>query len=602
MNQQSELTTKVLNSHIGTNNIIETKDLHETMMVTFENLGTILKEHCGPYGRYAIINNLLHPTAEPVFTKDGINIIRNIEYVSAMEEFCRRMVAYVGSRIESEAGDGTTSAMLLTVEAMGYLCDKLFNRKKEDTKGLNFSYKGFKQEFEEFLDSYEKAQAAYLLDVDKIHELAIDEDDNLIDGHTYHDTISIIAYHQAYTSSHGDIELAEAVGKVFLYTPEEAWDHICFDREGFETENRITYDVDVNQFTIDTRVFDRAMLNKDLGTTYESIGELLTLGDDLILGSLNYMMLLKKIEQCINLNETLVIVCSSNMCQQTRDGLKKALNSEQPHQVAIFEHRPEDPNINDLMALNLICGIPMASPVSNKEFLTTSDVEVLYEGGKLKLNNLYENPDESFIHPLRYAEGEAGDSIRYILNHIEGYFDKIKTGNTYKGMQSDIMRFRKLYNKILLTRRGVVRIGGSAHDNTATIDVVADVVSAVRNSLKHGFVLANGNCMRHVLRDLPETTFKQAFLYAVDQVEQAVYKYSPYECNGGSGYLFSIDLISNTKKNVNLLEDWYDRDSGFVIQPANIDVQVLKRFGELALKFLCSNRVVSPGGVYINEE
>jgi len=190
-----------------------------------------------------------------------------------------------------------------------------------------------------------------------------------------------------------------------------------------------------------------------------------------------------------------------------------------------------------------------------------------------------------------------------MLNHIKAIIDNLKNGTPSRTSRYDIVRFQKLYNKIFLTRRGVIRVGGSAHDNTATIDVIADVVNAVRSSLEYGFVLANGVTMHYVLTGINNAKndlFKQAFLYGLNAVRDAVYYNSPYEKFEPS-YNTSVDILTSSNCVITRSESW-NTSTPLIIQPANIDIQILERFGEVALKFLCSNKVVSPGGVYLHEE
>ncbi len=41
---------------------------------------------------------------------------------------------------------------------------------------------------------------------------------------------------------------------------------------------------------------------------------------------------------------------------------------------------------------------------------------------------------------------------------------------------------------------------------------------------------------------------------------------------------------------------------GAIIQPSTVDLEIVKRFGEFALKFACSRKIVTPGGVVLNHQ
>ena len=114
-----------MDNNIGMSNRLEKGDMEKMMIDTLSDLADVLKDHCGPYGKYAAITSPVNPSAEPIFTKDGINIIRSIDYVSQVQQFIRHTLMYMGSRIESTAGDGTTSAMIIMAVAMRELIRKI---------------------------------------------------------------------------------------------------------------------------------------------------------------------------------------------------------------------------------------------------------------------------------------------------------------------------------------------------------------------------------------------------------------------------------------------------------------------------------------------
>jgi chaperonin GroEL (HSP60 family) len=111
----------ILDANIGLTNRIEHDDICEIMINTFNDIAEVLSDHCGPYGQFAMITTPNNKVAEPVFTKDGIGIVRAMEYMSPMEEFVRTTLAYIGSRIETAAGDGTTSSMIICATGLSSL-------------------------------------------------------------------------------------------------------------------------------------------------------------------------------------------------------------------------------------------------------------------------------------------------------------------------------------------------------------------------------------------------------------------------------------------------------------------------------------------------
>ena len=123
----------LVNANIGITNIIEHDEIRSTMMETFIELAEKLKKHCGPFSGTAILTNPDDMMAEPVFTKDGINIVNAISYAAPMQDFVRKQLAYMGARIDRSAGDGTTSSMIIMAYTMSNLLNFISSKCKEKT-------------------------------------------------------------------------------------------------------------------------------------------------------------------------------------------------------------------------------------------------------------------------------------------------------------------------------------------------------------------------------------------------------------------------------------------------------------------------------------
>ena len=113
----------ILNANRGISNVIEQKVINTDLRRVSDNIFNVLKHHYGPYSGFAAKDDG-QPLNETIFTKDGIGIIRAIQYASPQEEWVRKTIAYIGSRMESSVGDGTTSAMMFTSVAIA-LCKNI---------------------------------------------------------------------------------------------------------------------------------------------------------------------------------------------------------------------------------------------------------------------------------------------------------------------------------------------------------------------------------------------------------------------------------------------------------------------------------------------
>lgn len=65
----------------------------------------------GPKGRNVMIDR---PYGDPIFTKDGVTVARNIELKDKAHDMGVKMLKYVCSKTSDSAGDGTTTAAVLT--------------------------------------------------------------------------------------------------------------------------------------------------------------------------------------------------------------------------------------------------------------------------------------------------------------------------------------------------------------------------------------------------------------------------------------------------------------------------------------------------------
>lgn len=74
-------------------------------------LAKAVKSTLGPKGRNVIIQKAY---ADPVITKDGVSVARSIEFDDAMENMGASLVKTVAAKTSDDAGDGTTTATVLT--------------------------------------------------------------------------------------------------------------------------------------------------------------------------------------------------------------------------------------------------------------------------------------------------------------------------------------------------------------------------------------------------------------------------------------------------------------------------------------------------------
>lgn len=608
-----DMSRQVLNSHIGVMNMISRDDLRGVMMDTFKQVRELLTDHCGPYGKFAVIVDPTNPTAEPVFTKDGINIIRSLEYMSPMQDLVRRMVAYIGGKIESAAGDGTTSSMIMVVSALEYLTNIL------STSSYKYTYQQLVDIMDLFIERTEEQYSLHVITPDKFAQ--------------YHNVdkqvaIRTIAYRQAMSSSHGDTVLSNAVADMFSIIPEDSWDLVCFMRESYETNKRIETVIEDDQYVLDCNVFHPHMLNKEMGT--ECIfddAELLVLCTDLMNSE---AFIYPKVKQYLekktpiasngsNGSETKyvpsVLIIPNGVNLDTKLELEKLMKDNVDKDIFIFVHTVDNPRMNDLVALSLVNGFrPFVGNTFN-ELNISKGVSGRYRNGQLKLNGLYVPNGDSIYHPL--IGSKTFRDMDLAIDSIKQVVSKMKQDTLTKSLSKDITYFERLHNKIKLTRRAIVKIGGSSHDNAAAVDVVMDTVSSVRIALTKGFVFGAEKTLQKVLKEAVlinnkyDTShiqylieeLKKAFLKGIDCVHESIMKHAQTHAGVldvsfddpeyGDQHYFFDPIFKDT---------FLDITKNITVQASTIDISVLKRFKEVALKFICADRILTAFSVYINKK
>lgn len=600
--QHQEVGRQIFNANLDITNITEKKDIDQIMLKTFDYIAKTLEDHCGPYGGFAIINDPLRPTEEPIFTKDGINIVRNLQFASPMQEFVKKHLAYVGSRIESAAGDGTTSAMMIAAVAQRELLKRL-NKAKN-----TYSYKNLVTAFDALVVKLQEYYKENVSTLDEICELNTKV--------TRKDVIKYIAWNQAYTSSHGDREVADAIVKIFTTTPESAWDHMFLMRERFETEQRVNVVLDETQYTIDRcNIHRNDQMTEGMGTKcirkdIPFVATTFALCQD----DYNIRTLVERIKNDIIEGKPLAVLAPDFTDDSTRELFDNLMIAHPDHNVVIFYTDTHDPKVNDIVIIRLL----MEDDLSQPYVEGTCDLE--YNGEALKLNGLYDNPDEEIEHPYTKDKNKYvmyNEILKYIDQVIEEQQKDLATAASNYFLES----FKKYRNKMFLTKRVFVKVGGSAHDNISTVDVMMDAILATRHSLKKGFVLGGNRELYHALDVIAEgeipiiyrelwKIYSKAIKIAIEAVFKASTKhFKSRKLRNKKITHKSFDILHPEIKEVCLMRTMYGGDMlvphlepfyGVIIQPSPADIEIVKRFGEFSLKFAYSRKIVTPGGVVLD--
>src|SRR3990172_8906191 len=90
--------------------IIFDEAARQALLRGIDKVANIVKVTLGPKGR----NVILDKSSSPLVTSDGVTIAKEIELKDKFENIGAKLIKEVASQTQDKAGDGTTTAALLT--------------------------------------------------------------------------------------------------------------------------------------------------------------------------------------------------------------------------------------------------------------------------------------------------------------------------------------------------------------------------------------------------------------------------------------------------------------------------------------------------------
>lgn len=607
-----------MDNNIGMSNRLEKGDMEKMMIDTLSDLADVLKDHCGPYGKYAAITSPVNPSAEPIFTKDGINIIRSIDYVSQVQQFIRHTLMYMGSRIESTAGDGTTSAMIIMAVAMRELIQKI--------KDIPCTYQDLVTVYQKYiLDVMEKDYKEYWgyhVDNEIFKQRIVASGE----GATIRKrAIRYIAYSQAYTSSHGDVELSNIIADLFANTPKEVWHLFSLDKAAYETKDRYVVDTECCQWKVEgCQLFPLSQMTEEFGTaavrtnaTTLMVDHGISVGDD-------YTQALRdRIEQAIQNGEQLTILVTGNLDTATNMWLSGWFQKYPNHQISVYMVTPGDYGLwNDIPYMKVASG---KQPSEVMEF----QLDYKFNGKDLTITKgLYEDADTTTCHMHPFYKNEAYPLFNDFVDRLEHQIKVQSSVVATRESNKTVAHMKKMLSKLIVVNRNYFRVGGAAYDNAAAVDVAVDVLTSVKNTLINGCALGSNKSLYQFFYNLYkeacnsndktkivriQAAFAEAFMTAIEETFTAMFRFAPLLCPDDD----KINQILLEPVPYNILEEEQsssrysslydmcfadDNVQPAILQPIDTDLAIVKRFGEVALRFVKTARLVSEGGIYLKHK
>lgn len=644
----------ILNSNQGVTNIIESSVIRKDMSRVTDSIFDMLKSHYGPYSMFAGLDSN-RPLEDTVFTKDGANIIRSVEFVSPLEDWVRRAIAYVGGNIEKSSGDGTTSSMMF---ACGML--KHMNEHMDELKPIG--YNEFRTRYNEFVATLrDKYISSYTLSAKNK------------DGKYDRDKVYTLAYAQAYTSSHGNKELAKAVATMFKNTPAEMWGKMRFERRKYESDKNFEVQKSEGQYQLECEIMTKTTYNMDLKTWLKYDDCKLLVLNDSIRHDDPHWKIIEDAVKASNKEHPVAILCYDDFDNYTFGELMH-LSSDSNLCFSLFSIKREHPTANDLVVIQAVAGFNVLQYAAG-EFAARpaikEHVNLTYKHKKLTIDGLYQDDreDTGLVRYRPYYDDKTHPFFRELADTYQKTIDAYEAIEMTRTQQMELFAFQKAYNKLCFDRQYVLVIGGHTFDNLAMFDVVDDVIRATIRTLEIGCVPSNNKALYWACKDYLEflgglceaggrclkiyTWFAKRILETLDQFSDVVldmlypkgYIPNSYELHKGNHgcfirrYFAKKAASTKTDKAKKEFREWwfgnvvdlleYDpycrwgahvnndktysmsslkgvgflyNAENFIVQPSNADTVMLERFGEIALKFIMTERVIVSGSAYLKDK
>ena len=514
-NDANAANTSLLNDRLERTVVNSSHDLNVTNVVSLNKelpriqsvldiCRNILSQYSGPQAGYAmLVSNTSTAGFEPnVFTRDGIRILSAVEFMSPLEKYIKDMIAYVGGRVDSNAKDGTTSAMLF---ASVFLSELL--KKRDIIAGFELSAMQIDAIVTRLFADIQKQLQKYTFDIRQW--LGLPSDAELTDAEMSK-AAGEIAFVQALSSSGGNIQLALAMKQIFENSPPSVWEYISYNNARVEDDRPFSVVIDEWDTTVRCVCNTPVIMNRALGTEYEDEDvEVLVYADQFAMGDQKAEDLQLFLRHYPKDKKLAVVVSGSTMLSQVIAMANRDRSPE--YRISLWDYAPEVRSGGagwpwELFVLSAKAGVtPMDRALDqlHKEESSTSKMasaeavlsiplirakKIWYRNQCLEFYGICpEQTDGTCVHPYAQDVENAPEWYRACYREVQHQLDMYK-----KALRDDpISRkyFSQIANDLACIHRPTLRIGGTTHEHVANLDVAEDVEGATMSSLNKGFVV-----------------------------------------------------------------------------------------------------------------
>lgn len=579
---------------IDTTNIIKDKEMLKIKNRAHDIIDDVLSNHSGPYSKYAVEYDCM---SSPIFSVDGIGIVASIQFFNPVQMFVKDIVTLVGKNIDLTSGDGTTSAMIIANAALRYITSEFLRQK------ISYPNAILQQTFKHLIEAIRNEYQNHVITKEWL----------MTSGFTWEDAIKIIAKHQSYSSSHGDMDIVNTIIEFFCTVPEEQWRYIVKKSPLYEDSRRIWLESNSNQYSCSAQpLFIKSMLD------YNSTGRKCDHAD-LVMIHTPFTPNVTAGKKIINLignhqpdHRHLLILMPADMDSTSRALLIEVLNSDRRYErITVMVIPSMFPQYNAITNLIHLVGQNTYKVAAHENVVFLEDVSFDFNDRELTLNRLYDEQDLGKNEPYNpyYKNIEQFPAFKTYLNDLDDRIER-EVNSTTSNAEA-VNALYELRNSLILRNRKTIFLGGTSYDNLASGLVLTDTIKAVSSSLRNGMADGANRSLYAVLGEVtppaecayPELfkIYVKAFQYAIHKMHQALLKNVPKKIKRNINPMDNFDLIARTSGNF-WDPGYYGASNRFmIVQPGSADLTLMERFMDGALRTVNISELIISSGVYTGE-
>jgi chaperonin GroEL (HSP60 family) len=608
-------------SKLGKKNVLSKEQFVPIIEQTVDEILELLKHSCGRNSRYGLVispetNQFMDLGSVTVtsnklniFSKDGAHLTQSLQYGNALQSYIQNLLVYIGDRVDSACGDGTTTSMIFAGE---FLKQMFKNIETCDT---------WKQcSTIEITQAYDKTVEYIMdqLDDTKITVQTFQEDFKLKEE----EAIKALSYYQAYTSSNGDKELAEQISLAFSQIPAECIDEMYQVYPEMERDEKIEVIIDEAQFIVEDPIFvTTELLNTNFMKEYVTDDAILICLPQGIADESALTTELFKTITSMDPEQHIVIIAPKIGNSFINRIIHENTNSGR--HIALVVHGKNGGRFSALPLMSLaLCGlmnVPIYGITENikiNELMSCvrEGIKVHFTGKQVKLYNLYQPLEDYNGHP-GLKEAETYPYYSRIRSELHETKDRV-VGH-HKKHKEELDDINEALAALEYTKRIKIIGGGKTYEQLAIRLVIEDCIAATLSSIKHGMhfngphrlslaIQSGLNKKPHELIKLMLKSMSTAVNTIINCIFADSYMISEtlwYQVSPEWNPKYRYQDANQPALEINMLTEPFTFNNSYVpsVQPSKMFEEMFVRIKEVMLKTLMSDHIVTIGEVFDSE-